>query len=109
MLSRISLIARRMAYDAVNEQIKSIYSMKYIEERVIDTIRRSDKVAIEKIDSNSHFRKLGLDSLDMVEIVCMLEGSFGIEIKNEDAEKINSVPLATTMFHQYIHQSQNKA
>ena len=34
---------------------------------------------------------LGADSLDVVELVMALEEKFGIEIPDEDAEKINTV------------------
>ncbi len=34
---------------------------------------------------------LGADSLDVVELVMALEEEFGIEIPDEDAEKINTV------------------
>jgi len=38
---------------------------------------------------------LGLDSLDAVELVMALEEEFGIEIPDEDAEKITRVKEAT--------------
>jgi len=37
---------------------------------------------------------LGADSLDTVELVMALEDEFGIEIPDEDAEKINTVQNA---------------
>ncbi len=38
---------------------------------------------------------LGADSLDIVELVMAFEEEFGIEIPDEDAEKIGSVKEAT--------------
>jgi acyl carrier protein len=38
---------------------------------------------------------LGADSLDTVELVMALEEEFGIEIPDEDAEKITAVKDAT--------------
>ncbi|MCH7478389.1 MAG: acyl carrier protein [SAR324 cluster bacterium] len=44
------------------------------------------------IKSESHFiDDLGADSLDTVELVMALEEEFGIEIPDEDAEKILTV------------------
>ena len=37
---------------------------------------------------------LGADSLDVVELVMALEEEFGLEIKDEDAEKIGTVKQA---------------
>lgn len=42
-----------------------------------------------------HFQKdLGLDSLDTVEIVMALEEEFKLEIPDQEADKIDSLPLA---------------
>jgi len=48
---------------------------------------------------------LGADSLDTVELVMRFEEEFGIEIPDEDAEKIQSVRDA----YNYIQQHLNKA
>lgn len=48
---------------------------------------------------------LGADSLDTVELVMRFEEEFGIEIPDEDAEKIQSVRDA----YNYIDQHLNKA
>ena len=45
-----------------------------------------------EINPESHFiDDLGADSLDTVELVMALEEEFGIEIPDEDAEKIQTV------------------
>ncbi len=45
-----------------------------------------------EITEESHFiEDLGADSLDTVELVMALEEEFGIEISDEDAEKIQTV------------------
>jgi len=48
---------------------------------------------------------LGADSLDIVELVMAFEEEFGIEIPDEDAEKIGKVQEAVT----YIEQHTDKA
>ena len=47
---------------------------------------------------------LGADSLDTVELVMALEEEFGIEIPDEDAEKITRVKEAT----EYIEKNSSK-
>jgi len=45
----------------------------------------------EVVPSASFVNDLGADSLDTVELVMALEEEFGIEIPDEDAEKITTV------------------
>lgn len=49
-------------------------------------------VKIEEVtDSASFIDDLGADSLDTVELVMALEEKFGVEIPDEDAEKMTTV------------------
>jgi acyl carrier protein len=49
-------------------------------------------VKVEEVtDSASFVDDLGADSLDTVELVMALEEKFGIEIPDEDAEKMTTV------------------
>lgn len=45
----------------------------------------------EVTDGASFIEDLGADSLDTVELVMALEEEFGVEIPDEDAEKMSSV------------------
>lgn len=47
--------------------------------------------AEEVIDGASFVEDLGADSLDTVELIMEFEDEFGIEISDEDAEKISTV------------------
>lgn len=50
-----------------------------------------DKVDPAKLKVDSHFHKdLGLDSLDVVEVVMAMEDEFGFEIPDGDAEKLTT-------------------
>ncbi|MFC1630965.1 acyl carrier protein [Candidatus Omnitrophota bacterium] len=49
-------------------------------------------VKVEEVTDNASFvDDLGADSLDTVELVMALEEKFGIEIPDEDAEKMGTV------------------
>jgi|TARA_X000001036_G_C20269754_1_gene639782 acyl carrier protein len=53
-----------------------------------------DKLGVDenKITASAHFiEDLGADSLDTVELIMQFEEDFGIEIPDEDAEKILTV------------------
>lgn len=65
----------------------------------MNTFERVKKVLVEQLDVSedevtleaSIVDDLGADSLDVVEIVMGLEEEFGVEIPDEDAEKITTV------------------
>lgn len=63
-----------------------------IMEKVKKIIAEQLGVDESEITNESHFiDDLGADSLDTVELVMALEEEFGIEIPDEDAEKIQTV------------------
>ncbi len=62
----------------------------------LETVKKviADQLGVEEsqITPESHFiDDLGADSLDTVELVMALEEEYGIEIPDEDAEKIQTV------------------
>ena len=64
-----------------------------------------DKLSVEEdsIKSEAHFvNDLGADSLDTVELIMEFEEEFGIEIPDDDAEKITTVGSAV----EYIEKHQ---
>jgi acyl carrier protein len=63
-----------------------------IADKVKDIIAEELGVDREEVTDNARFiDDLGADSLDTVELVMRFEEEFGIEIPDEDAEKIQSV------------------
>ncbi len=65
-------------------------------EEIISQVKQiiSEKLGValsEVTETASFVDDLGADSLDIVELVMELEGKFGLEIPDEDAEKIKTV------------------
>jgi len=65
---------------------------KTVERRVIEIIVEQLGVSEEEVTMEASFiDDLGADSLDLVELIMAMEEEFGIEISDEDAEKIQTV------------------
>jgi len=63
-----------------------------VEEKVIEIIAEKLNVPKEQIKPEASFiDDLGADSLDLVELVMAMEEAFGMEISDEDAEKLRTV------------------
>jgi acyl carrier protein len=63
-----------------------------VQEKITEIIVEQLGVKAEEVTPEASFvDDLGADSLDTVELVMALEEEFGIEIPDEDAEKIQTV------------------
>lgn len=63
-----------------------------IESQVKEIIAAQLSVEPDKVTSDAKFiEDLGADSLDTVELVMAFEDKFGVEVPDEDAEKLKSV------------------
>ena len=60
--------------------------------------------ATEVVPEASFIDDLGADSLDIVELVMAIEEEFGLEISDDDAEKIQSIGDAIS----YVEERTNK-
>jgi acyl carrier protein len=66
--------------------------MGAIDEKVIDII--VDKLGVDRAEVTpeaAFVDDLGADSLDLVELIMAMEEEFGMEIADEDAEKLRTV------------------
>lgn len=61
-------------------------------EKVREIVARELSVDLDQVTVDASFMDdLGADSLDTVELVMAFEDAFGVEIPDEDAEKIRTV------------------
>jgi acyl carrier protein len=73
-----------------------------VEEKVKEIIMEQLSVEKDKVVSEASFiNDLGADSLDTVELVMAFEEKFGLEIPDEDAEKITTVQSAISYIREH--------
>ena len=76
---------------------------KSVEQKVFDIIVEQLKVSPEEVTLEASFiEDLGADSLDLVELIMAMEEEFGLEISDEDAEKIQTVQDAVNYITEHI-------
>lgn len=68
-------------------------------EKIVAVIVDGLKVDKDAVTEHVRFEDLGADSLDMVQIVMKLEEQFGMEINDEDAEKMETLSDVV----EYVH------
>ena len=69
------------------------------QKQVIEIVAEKLSMDESKVSPERSFKDLGADSLDLVEIIMGFEEAFGIEIRDEDAEKIKTVQEAIDLIH----------
>ena len=66
-------------------------SNEELTERVIKIIADTQHIAADKIQGQSTFQELGIDSLDGINILFAVENEFNINIPDDAAQSIHSV------------------
>jgi acyl carrier protein len=78
--------------------------MASVEEKVKSIIVDQLGVSESEVSSTASFvDDLGADSLDTIELVMAFEEAFGIEIPDEDAEKIRTVQNAIDYVESHVN------
>lgn len=107
MFSAGRVLASRVAFRAVNvnafsalrqpQIIRTFAAQTFLDagdvsERIIGVVKNFDQVDSSKVSESVKFTDdLGLDSLDVVEVVMAIEDEFAIEIPDAEADKIASI------------------
>jgi acyl carrier protein len=74
----------------------------YSEDRVKEIIAKELEVEVKQLTPDAKFiEDLGADSLDIVELVMALEEEFGMDIPDEDADKLKTVGDAMDYLKQH--------
>lgn len=77
--------------------------MSELTDRIRTIISDQLMVDLEEVtDESSFVDDLGADSLDTVELIMEFEDEFGIEISDEDAEKISTVGEAIAYLEKLV-------
>merc|ERR1712189_129464 len=89
-LPTIARVNRRFYGDTADDES--------LEDKTMNVLKLFDKVDPSKVNVDAHLiNDLGLDSLDVVEVVMAFEDEFGIEISDEEAEKIFTIRQAVEL------------
>jgi acyl carrier protein len=76
---------------------------KTVERRVIEIIVEQLGVGEDEVTPEASFiDDLGADSLDLVELIMAMEEEFGLEISDEEAEKIQTVQDVINYINEHI-------
>ena len=63
-----------------------------IQERVLKVIALTKRLPRESVSADSTFESLGIDSLDRLNILFDLESEFDIQINDEEAKQVETIP-----------------
>ena len=77
--------------------------MAAVEEKIRSIIAEQLSVAMEEVLPEASFTDdLGADSLDIVELVMAIEEEYGLEISDDEAERIQTIQDAITYVEERV-------
>mmetsp|Transcript_71290 Transcript_71290/g.82941 ORF Transcript_71290/g.82941 Transcript_71290/m.82941 type:complete len:145 (-) Transcript_71290:149-583(-) len=82
--------------------------LEEVQEKIFQVLRSAAKTKQDKLTKTATFEELGYDSLDAVEMIVALEENLGVDITDEESEKIRSVQDAITIFHKHALEKYSK-
>lgn len=104
LASRVAIraVAPKTAFSALRQPqyVRTFAAQTFLDasdvtERIINVVKNFDQVDANKVAPKVKFTDdLGLDSLDVVEVVMAIEDEFAIEIPDAEADKISSIEEA---------------
>lgn len=62
-----------------------------LKEKVLEVVAQQMQVPVDVIPLDQHFQDLGLDSVDAMEIMFLLEEEFNVSIPDEQAHSVHSI------------------
>ena len=78
-----------------------------IQEKLIDILAKHTSIERSAVTPEKHLKfDLGLDSLDVAEIVFEMEEAFDITIADDSAEKIQKISDTVDFIYQQMHTAQ---
>lgn len=80
-----------MASERTEEDLTMLITFEQIEQEVFQIVSEVMNTDIERITPKTTFDELSADSLDTVDMIMEVEDTFGITVKDEDADKFQSV------------------
>lgn len=76
-------------------------SLEQIEATVFEVLKQHEKVNPSIINRTSSFQEIGLDSLDIIEVIVEMEEKFNIDLSENEVLKIQGVMDAVNIFHKH--------
>eukprot|EP00826_Nyctotherus_ovalis_P042351 TRINITY_DN4344_c0_g3_i4.p1 TRINITY_DN4344_c0_g3~~TRINITY_DN4344_c0_g3_i4.p1 ORF type:complete len:138 (+),score=20.96 TRINITY_DN4344_c0_g3_i4:43-456(+) len=95
---------RGMATIPKQQFISSISEKKakeHVKARIFEVVQEIGKANKSHLNNYSTWAELGLNEIDSIELVCLLEDCFGTNITEKEASEIKSVSDAVSIFSYY--------